>query len=44
MTKIQNPKPIYDLEERTFQFAKIAFNNMITTICRVGVHLQRFGH
>ncbi len=22
MTKIQNPKPIYDLEERTFQFAK----------------------
>ncbi|MBU4344108.1 MAG: four helix bundle protein [Proteobacteria bacterium] len=22
MTKIQNPKPVYDLEERTFQFAK----------------------
>ena len=22
MTKIQNPKPLYDLEERTFQFAK----------------------
>jgi hypothetical protein len=22
MTKIQNPKPAYDLEERTFQFAK----------------------
>lgn len=22
MTKIRNPKPIYDLEERTFQFAK----------------------
>jgi hypothetical protein len=24
MTKIQNNKPIYDLEERTFQFAKAA--------------------
>ena len=24
MTKIQNSKPIYDLEERTFQFAKAA--------------------
>ena len=24
MTKIQNYKPIYDLEERTFQFAKAA--------------------
>jgi four helix bundle protein len=22
MTEIQNPKPVYDLEERTFQFAK----------------------
>ena len=22
MTEIQNPKPLYDLEERTFQFAK----------------------
>ena len=22
MTKIQNSKPVYDLEERTFQFAK----------------------
>jgi predicted regulator of amino acid metabolism with ACT domain len=22
MTKIQNSKPLYDLEERTFQFAK----------------------
>jgi hypothetical protein len=22
MTKIQNTKPVYDLEERTFQFAK----------------------
>jgi four helix bundle protein len=22
MTKIQNPKPLYDLQERTFQFAK----------------------
>ena len=22
MTKIQNPKPVYDLEERTFQIAK----------------------
>ena len=22
MTKIQNNKPVYDLEERTFQFAK----------------------
>ena len=22
MTKTQNPKPVYDLEERTFQFAK----------------------
>ena len=22
MTKIRNPKPVYDLEERTFQFAK----------------------
>ena len=22
MTKIQNSKPIYDLEERTFQYAK----------------------
>jgi hypothetical protein len=22
MTKIQNPKPVYDLEERTFQFVK----------------------
>ena len=22
MTKIQNPKPVYDLEERTFQFSK----------------------
>jgi len=22
MTKIQNRKPVYDLEERTFQFAK----------------------
>jgi hypothetical protein len=24
MTKIQNNKPIYDLEERTFKFAKAA--------------------
>jgi len=23
MTKIRNPKPIYDLEERTFQFTKV---------------------
>ena len=23
MTKFQNPKPVYDLEERTFQFAKV---------------------
>ena len=23
MTKIQNLKPVYDLEERTFQFAKV---------------------
>ena len=23
MTKIQNSKPVYDLEERTFQFAKV---------------------
>jgi len=22
MTEIPNPKPVYDLEERTFQFAK----------------------
>ena len=22
MTKIRNPKPVYDLEERTLQFAK----------------------
>ena len=24
MAEIQNPKPVYDLEERTFQFAKAA--------------------
>jgi hypothetical protein len=32
MTEIQNSKPVYDLEERTFQFAKIESGSFKKTL------------
>ena len=32
MTKTRNPKPVYDLEERTFQFAKGSHKNKLVIL------------
>ena len=39
MTKIQNLKPVYDLEERTFQFAK-AVRLFVKTLAKTIANIE----
>ena len=39
MAKTQNPKPLYDLEERTFQFAK-AVRLFVKTLPKTIAHIE----
>ena len=39
MTKIQNSKPVYDLEERTFQFAK-AVRLFVKTLSKTAANIE----
>ena len=39
MTKIQNKKPVYDLEERTFQFAK-AVRILVKTLTKTIANIE----
>ncbi len=41
MTKIQNAKPVYDLEERTFQFAK-AVRLFVKTLPKTIANIEDF--
>ena len=41
MTKIQNSKPVYDLEERTFQFAKAEADRAHRKAIAVNVQMEK---